>query len=54
MKKFDVLGVIGIGAYGIVLKAKDKVTNEISFTFLENLKFNKADDFFSILKRALF
>lgn len=30
MKKFDVLGVIGIGAYGIVLKAKDKTTNEIS------------------------
>ena len=30
MKKFDVLGVIGIGAYGIVLKAKNKKTNEIS------------------------
>lgn len=30
MKKFDVLGVIGIGAYGIVLKARNKKSNEIS------------------------
>jgi cyclin-dependent kinase-like len=30
MRKFEVLGVIGIGAYGIVLKAKNKETNEIS------------------------
>lgn len=29
MKKFDVLGVIGSGAYGIVLKAKNKKTKEI-------------------------
>jgi hypothetical protein len=29
MRKFDVLGVIGIGAYGIVLKAKNKENNEI-------------------------
>ena len=29
MRKFDVLGVIGIGAYGIVLKAKDKENHEI-------------------------
>lgn len=35
MKKFDVLGVIGSGAYGIVLKAKNKKTKEIS---LNNLK----------------
>jgi hypothetical protein len=35
MRKFDVLGVIGIGAYGIVLKAKNKENNEISiFAFL--------------------
>lgn len=30
MRKFEVLGVIGIGAYGIVLKAKNKENNEIS------------------------
>ena len=36
MRKFDVLGVIGIGAYGIVLKAKNKENNEIStFSFSE-------------------
>ena len=29
MKKFETLGVIGIGAYGIVLKAQNKETNEI-------------------------
>lgn len=30
MKKFETLGVIGIGAYGIVLKAQHKETNEIN------------------------
>ena len=29
MRKFEVLGVIGIGAYGIVLKAKNKESKEI-------------------------
>ena len=29
MKKFETLGVIGIGAYGIVLKAQHKETNQI-------------------------
>ena len=29
MKKFETLGVIGIGAYGIVLKAQNKETNQI-------------------------
>jgi len=29
MRKFEVLGVIAIGAYGIVLKAKNKENNEI-------------------------
>lgn len=29
MRKFEVQGVIAIGAYGIVLKAKNKENNEI-------------------------
>jgi hypothetical protein len=33
MKKFETLGVIGIGAYGIVLKAKNIETNEIPINF---------------------
>ena len=33
MKKFETLGVIGIGAYGIVLKAQNKETNEIPINF---------------------
>lgn len=32
MRKFEVLGVIGIGAYGIVLRAKNKENNEISIS----------------------
>jgi len=35
MKKFDVIGVIGVGAYGIVLKATNKESKEISlFQFI--------------------
>ena len=30
MKKFEVEGVIGMGAYGVVLKAVNKLTKEIS------------------------
>jgi hypothetical protein len=33
-----VLGVIGIGAYGIVLKAKDKENNEISTFWLSSFE----------------
>ena len=40
MKKFDTLGVIGIGAYGVVLKAKNKETNEI----VAIKKFKESDD----------
>ena len=29
MNKYEVLGVVGEGAYGIVLKCKNKETNEI-------------------------
>jgi len=41
MRKFDVLGVIGTGAYGIVLKARNKETNKISHPFseIENFQF---------------
>lgn len=35
MNKYEVLGVVGEGAYGIVLKARNKETGEIS---LENEK----------------
>jgi len=30
MKRFDVLGVVGEGAYGVVLKCRNKKTREIS------------------------
>jgi len=30
MNKYDVLGVVGEGAYGVVLKCKNKETGEIS------------------------
>lgn len=39
MRKFDVLGVIGIGAYGIVLKAKNKENNEISILLPSSFSF---------------
>lgn len=29
MNKYEVLGVVGEGAYGVVLKCKNKDTNEI-------------------------
>jgi serine/threonine protein kinase len=29
MKKYEIQGVIGMGAYGVVLKAVDKNTKEI-------------------------
>lgn len=29
MNKYEVLGVVGEGAYGVVLKCKNKETNEI-------------------------
>ncbi len=31
MNKYEVLGVVGEGAYGVVLKCKNKETGEISF-----------------------
>ena len=33
MKRFDVLGVVGEGAYGVVLKCRNKKTREISIPF---------------------
>ena len=29
MNKYEILGVVGEGAYGVVLKCKNKETNEI-------------------------
>lgn len=31
MNKYEVLGVVGEGAYGVVLKCKNKETNEIGY-----------------------
>ena len=42
MRKFDVLGVIGIGAYGIVLKAKNKENGEI--VAIKKFKESDADE----------
>ena len=36
MKRFEVLGVVGEGAYGVVLKCKNKKSREISDFFLRN------------------
>jgi cyclin-dependent kinase-like len=33
MNKFEILEVIGEGAYGIVLKCRNKENNEIGFIF---------------------
>ena len=33
MKRFEVLGVVGEGAYGVVLKCKNKKSREISLFF---------------------
>ncbi len=33
MNKYDILGVVGEGAYGIVLKCRHKETGEICFIF---------------------
>lgn len=44
MNKYEILGVVGEGAYGIVLKVKHKQTGEIcifyiiNFFFISNLK----------------
>lgn len=33
MNKYEIIGIVGEGAYGIVYKAKNKETNEIGKTF---------------------
>lgn len=33
MKKFEIHGVIGMGAYGVVLKATNRQTKEIGIVF---------------------
>lgn len=39
MNKYEILGVIGEGAYGIVYKAKLKETNELGIHFIFNFYF---------------
>jgi len=39
MKRFEVLGVVGEGAYGVVLKCKNKKSREISPFF--HLRINR-------------
>ncbi len=34
MNKYEVLGVVGEGAYGVVLKCRNKETGEVSKFFL--------------------
>ena len=34
MNKYEVLGVVGEGAYGVVLKCKNKETNEIGMIMM--------------------
>jgi serine/threonine protein kinase len=36
MNKYEIIGVIGEGAYGIVYKAKNKETNEIGINTIYN------------------
>ena len=49
MKKFETLGVIGIGAYGIVLKAQNKETGEV----VAIKKFKESDSDETIRKISL-
>ena len=39
-KKYEVLGIVGEGAYGVVYKCKNKITNE----FVAIKKFKETDD----------
>lgn len=34
MNKYEIIGVVGEGAYGIVLKCRNKETNECGFIFV--------------------
>lgn len=37
MNKYEVLGVVGEGAYGVVLKCKNKDTGEIGILLTQNI-----------------
>jgi len=37
MNKYEILGVVGEGAYGVVLKCKNKETDEICIILILNL-----------------
>jgi cyclin-dependent kinase-like len=40
MKKYEILGVVGEGAYGVVLKCKNKETNEVCKLILKKIRNN--------------
>lgn len=46
MNKFEILGVSGEGAYGVVLKCRNKETNQICFLIIlvAIKKFKDTDD----------
>jgi len=37
MNKYEIIGIVGEGAYGIVYKAKNKETGDIGRTSFENI-----------------
>jgi len=39
MNKYEVLGVVGEGAYGVVLKCRNKENGEIGYIFEVNYRF---------------
>jgi len=49
MNKYEVLGVVGEGAYGVVLKCRNKETNEI----VAIKKFKESDDDENVKKATL-
>lgn len=50
MNKYEVLGIVGEGAYGVVLKCKHKETNEISISnFFSDQKFLKKTTTYRVL-----
>jgi len=58
MNKYEVLGVVGEGAYGVVLKCRNKDTNETGiieyFIFIVAIKkFKESDEDDSVKKTTL-
>ena len=60
MNKYDVLGVVGEGAYGVVLKCRNKETSEVRYCILPLLgqvvaikKFKESEDDENVKKSTL-